>query len=264
MDDACLSPERIDEVAPGRPGWDHVESCARCWSLWRDHQAFLEADATGIPAADLAAADRLAPVPRTRARTAPRVRWLAAAAALVLTTSVGVWQLGRDPDPPTLRGDRLDEALDVGIRRSAGTITVEWTRTEGAEGYRVVFFDRALAEIHREETSRPPLPVAEEAIPTAAFVRVLALRAGDVVDQSALRALEERRATHARTRASPMAIHHRDPKPAARGVSGTVSSEAPIAVKAPQWNGSPDPSRRSRSWAVARAAATLPPSASAA
>ena len=167
-----------------------MQHCARCWSLWTDHQAFLAADPTGLDPADLADADRrLSPIPRRRPVPRP-ARWLAIAAALVVMASVGVWQLVPREPRHVLRGGDPTPTWDVEVVVGSTRIEVVWTPIAGIDGYRVVFFDTALVELAQQETVESSLSIPRGFTPSAAFLRVQALRLGDVVSQSDLRALE--------------------------------------------------------------------------
>ena len=209
MSDRCLKPEELADLSPDDPRRDHVESCPTCRALAVSLDAFL--DPADYPAdAELADADsRLSAVlgkeigsvgkvvrPAPAFWTPFRVRTLAAVAA-VLVVAVGLSLVRTGPvgpsQEPVLRGigaPAVPFRCQVTMLEN-GAFRVNWPDLAEATGYRVVVYGEDLQELAGIDVG--PATTYEMVPPAgAAFCRIIALRAADVLGRSDPAYLEDR------------------------------------------------------------------------
>jgi len=207
MSPDCIDVERIAEVENNAALRAHAEECPRCQSLWRSYMAFMKADVSGAPHADVArrALERTirqqagmgagaSPPHDARAQArAARPAWLrpalvTVAAAAIAVVALTLWRGGSDQ--PVLRGSEREAWSLQPPRVSAMTIDFAWNPFPGANAYEVVVYDDALNEVlHSGGVVSPSITVNREALSqfpagTSLTWRVQAIQLGDIISTS--------------------------------------------------------------------------------
>jgi len=226
----CFDPRdaaRVAALPPDDPLRVHARECPRCHALLDAYLAFEAADAAGVPADELAAADtRLAravatvtgagastatPQAERRADRRPSF-WeqlvqpslrpaLAFAVLAVAAGAVLLWPRAATREPGmVLRGEGHAPAFVLSLaERHDDSLHVAWAPASDADRYQLQFFSGSLAEIGRVGPltgTRADLMLAGLPFRVAAgdtlFVRVAALAGGDVLATSEARLVETR------------------------------------------------------------------------
>jgi hypothetical protein len=226
----CIDPvdaARVATLPPDDPSRVHARECPRCHALLDAYLAFDAADASGVPAAELADADTrltrsLAELTGVGAGTAatrvdPRADhapsfWerllhpalrpaLVFAALAVAAGAVLLWPRSAVREPGmVLRGGSHSPAFAVSIaERRDDSLHVTWSPAPNADDYRLEFYSGALVEIGRmSPVTGTRADVALGALPfrttpdETLFVRVAALSGEDVLATSDARLVDTR------------------------------------------------------------------------
>ncbi len=215
----CPGWERLSD----RAGWTageraHVAACARCAAFVAEYTAFLAGDER-LPPGDRHDADRrlgefvreqvLSAVPVTRASespepgvlsrllawfAAPQGRWATSLAVVVLVA--GIFVTTRQDELPVGRVQRGAESAAFAATVTAGAdggAQLRWPAAPQADGYRVEALGADLAVVQSFDVSAAlEWKLEPGAAPGAAYVRVVALRRGDRLGETALVAIPGR------------------------------------------------------------------------
>ncbi len=214
----CPGWERLSDSA----GWTageraHVAACARCSSFVAEYAAFLAGDER-LPGEDRRDAERrlgefvreqvLPAVPVTRANepsepgvlsrllawfAAPQGRWATSLAVVVLVA--GIFVTTRQDELRVGQVQRGAESAAFAATVTAGSqgeAVVRWPAAPLADGYRIEALGTDLAVVQSFDAPAGEWTLAPGAAPGAAYLRVVALRRGDRLVETALVAIPGR------------------------------------------------------------------------